>query len=335
MKHNWPGTLLAVAALAGVGWCRFHPEAADWYALHFYPKWSAGVSSIAAWIPWSLDEIVVAVAILVLIVRLIRFRKRWLAAVNLLLWITVWFYVGWGINYFRSDIYSRAGKEPAMYDKARFQTFLNDFTVRINQEYIPNRFEDKERLAWTVRSWYASRPPEMGLALPHDWQEPKKLLFNRLYSAVGVMGYVGPFFNEIQVNMDTPSIDYPLSYAHEYAHLLGVSSEAEANYWGYKACLSSSDATVRESARQSLLPYIMQDARRILDQDEYERWYASLRPEVIEVYNRNRNYWAARYNPVVGKIQDWFYNLYLKSNRISAGTANYGEVIQMIITLDY
>lgn len=334
MKHNWPSTLLALAALAGIGWCRFHPAAADWYALHLYPKWSAGVSAIAAWVPYSLDEIIIALALLVLIIRLFRFRKRWLAAVNLLLWMTVWFYAGWGINYFRTDIYTRAQKQPATVDKAEFQAFLDDFTLRINQEYVPGVFKGKDRLDWTIRTWYASRPPEWGLAQPRGWQEPKKLLFNRLYSAVGVMGFVGPFFNEIQVNMDTPGIDYPMTYAHEYAHLLGVSSEAEANYWGYKACLASPDATVRESARQSLLPYVIRDARRILSEEEYDRWVGSLRPEVIEVFNRNRDYWASRYNPVVGKLQDWFYNLFLKSNNVTAGTADYGEVVRMILTLD-
>ena len=42
----------------------------------------------------------------------------------------------------------------------------------------------------------------MGLAMPRKWMHPKILLLNKLYFSVGVMGYMGPFFNEIQLNQD-------------------------------------------------------------------------------------------------------------------------------------
>ena len=33
------------------------------------------------------------------------------------------------------------------------------------------------------------------------------------------------------------------------------------------------------------------------------------------------------YNPAVGKMQDWIYDLYLKGNKIKSGLKNYSEVV--------
>ena len=46
------------------------------------------------------------------------------------------------------------------------------------------------------------------------------------------------------------------------------------------------------------------------------------------------HYWQERFSPLLGRIQGWFYDLFLKGNRISSGMANYNEVVQMILTLE-
>ncbi|NLZ18767.1 MAG: DUF3810 domain-containing protein [Bacteroidales bacterium] len=73
--------------------------------------------------------------------------------------------------------------------------------------------------------------------------------------------------------------------------------------------------------------------RGALPAEEYSEWLGTLRPEVLEVYRQQRAYWAERYSPLIGRIHAWFYDLFLKSNRIRSGTANYYEVVQMILTV--
>lgn len=46
---------------------------------------------------------------------------------------------------------------------------------------------------------------------------------NDLYSAVGVLGFMWPFFNEIQLNGELLPEQLPFCYAHELSHQLGVS----------------------------------------------------------------------------------------------------------------
>ncbi len=328
------GSALVAALLLGVVlMCRSRTAWADWYALHFYPAWSGAVSWLSARVPFSLDEWVVILAAVLALAHLVRLRKRWAALIALLLWITVWFYGGWGINYFRSSIFERAGKRPEVFEPQRFRLFLEDYAQQLNASYRPVEELDRAAFEQEVKQYYATLSPDWGLAKPKDWQRPKRLVVNRLYSAVGVTGYVGPFCSEIQVNEDTPDRQYPFLFAHELSHLLGVSSEAEANFWAWQACRASADPLVRYAGLQSLLPYVLSNARAALPEEEFVRWRDTLRPEVKAVLQDEQAFWRERYVPWIGRLQSKFYNLFLKGNRIRSGIANYNEVVQMILTL--
>ena len=328
------GSALVAALLLGVVlMCRSRTAWADWYALHFYPAWSGAVSWLSARVPFSLDEWVVILAAVLALAHLVRLRKRWAALLALLLWITVWFYGGWGINYFRSSIFERAGKRPEVFEPQRFRLFLEDYAQQLNASYRPIEELDRAAVEQEVKQYYATLSPDWGLAKPKAWQRPKRLVVNRLYSAVGVTGYVGPFCSEIQVNEDTPDRQYPFLFAHELSHLLGVSSEAEANFWAWQACRASADPLVRYAGLQSLLPYVLSNARTALPEEEFVRWRDTLRPEVKAVLQDEQAFWGERYVPWIGRLQSKFYNLFLKGNRIRSGMANYNEVVQMILTL--
>ena len=332
-RRHLRSALIAALLLGVVLVCRARTGWADWYALHIYPVWSGGMSWLSAHLPVSVDEWVVVGAVALMVLSLIFLKKRWAALISLPLWIAVWFYAGWGLNYFRSSIYERAGVEPERFEPQHFRQFLDGFAQELNDAYQPFGELDKARLEQEVKQFYTQLSPQWGLAKPKHWQKPKRLLFNRLYSAVGVSGFVGPFCSEIQINEDIPPRQFPVVYAHELSHLLGVSNEAEANYWGYRACMASSDPQIRYAALQSLLPYVLRNARTALPEADYKAWTQTLRPEVLEVLRQEQDYWNGRYSPFLGKIQDWGYNLFLKGNRIHNGTANYNEVVQLILTL--
>ena len=380
--------IAALAALGGIALVRTHRAWADAYATVIYPRTSAAMSWLTGWIPFSLEEVVVGAAAVAAVACLARLRRRWLPLLSLILWFVVWFYAGWGLNYFRSSIFERAGVRPAEFEESRFREFLEEFSADLGRTYelgaedlhnAPFGFSSSSEslssassaavsssnvessfpaassdfgapaslpagegapglgfalVEREVRGFYEALPARWGLARPKAWQRPKRLLLDRLYSSVGVMGFVGPFFNEIQVGGDVPAVQYPFTYAHEYSHLLGVSSEAEANYWAWKACCASAVPAIRYSAYLSLLPYVAGHARRLLSEEEYAAWAASLHPGALEDYNATRAHWDSLYSPFIGRIQNWAYNLYLKGNSIPAGTADYNGVIRIILSLD-
>ena len=331
--------LLALAAFIVAA--RFNVQIGEWYAVTVYPVISTVLSFCVSWIPFSMEEVLVAGAgllILAICIKGIRQRKpiAALTILEIIAWLAIWFYLGWGMNYFRESIYSRGGIERQKYDEETFHRFLKDYTDSLNATFtsLPEELEYSD-FDHEIKARYSEIPEKYGLSRPKSWQKPKNLLFNRLYSSVGVAGYMGPFFSEIQVNEDVLPCQKPFSYAHELSHLLGVSNEDEANFWAYRTCRSSEIPSVRYSGYFSLLPYVLSNASRVLAPEEYKEYQRSIRPEILQQLIDQQNFWKSKYNKTLGKIQNRIYDAMLKGNKISSGTKNYMQVIDLIIATEY
>ena len=143
---------------------------------------------------------------------------------------------------------------------------------------------------------------------------------------------MGPFFCEFTLNGDLLPVNYPATYAHELAHLLGITSEAEANFYAYQVCTRSQIKGIRFSGYFSILNHVLGNARRLLSEKEYADIINRIRPEIIELAKKNQEYWMAKYSPLIGNVQNWIYDLYLKGNKIESGRKNYSEVIGLLIS---
>lgn len=317
---------------------RYNHAAGELYAVHVYPKLSVFLARIASWSHFSLEELVVVASCMLVLHRIITVRKHtWkkqLAGIlEILLWVTGWFYWGWGINYFRDSFYQRMNLQPETYSDAGFRSFLQDYTLSLNESYttfkngIPN-------ISWRqeIRNIYYGTPSKAALRLPDNCSEPKRLAFNTLYSKVGVMGFMGPFFNEMQLNEELLPQQYPFTYAHELAHQLGVSSEAEANYWAFKVCTASKNPQIRFSGYLGILPYVIRQTYSCFSADEYRHWISSVKPEILLILKMENRYWMKKYSTWIGNIQNIIYEVFLKSNQISNGQKNYGAVLSLIIS---
>ena len=212
--------------------------------------------------------------------------------------------------------------------------FFVSYTDSLNQSYTAEVKTDPERMQQEIKEIYRQVPSMYGLALPQDYQHPKQVWFNPLYSGVGVLGYMGPFFAESQLNEELLPVQLPFTYAHELSHLLGVSNEAEANYWAYRVCRSSKRPAVRYSAYFGLLPYVLVNASSVLTEEEFREWIKTIRPEVVKDYEYKRMYWNERYSTLLGEVQNKIYNLFLKGNNIPSGRKNYAEVIGILLSLE-
>lgn len=344
----------------GVVIARLTDRIGEWYAGYVYPVVSFVLSYLSSIIPVSCEEILAVllfVALVIYVIRAFRVRQNWrkvlLVVCETCLWVYVWFYWGWGLNYFRADFYERAKVSPSAYNKSQFETFLDCYTVCLNESYqsvcklgiigddsmavssmavkLPDEIGKKQWRA-QIREAFADIPMEYGLCRPSDFQYPKKLIFNSLYSGVGVLGYMGPFFCEMQLNADLPAIQYSFTYAHELSHMLGVSSEAEANYWAFRTCISCTDPMIRYSGFYGLLPYVVSNAHALLDSTGFHTWFSTLSPEILWQWQAQSGYWQSRYIPFIGYMQELFYDWFLKGNNIPSGKKNYNEVISLILS---
>lgn len=320
---------------------RVNVSVGEWYATHLYPYISTSLSLLVSWIPFSMTEILVVGAVILMIfvlIRNIRHREKvwkiFIREAEIVVWIMVWLYFGWGMNYFRENIYTRGNFTRQAFDEVVFKQFMTDYADSLNNSYTPKTVE-MSACENDIKERYSSVPDHYGLSKAKSWQHPKKLIFNRLYTAVGVGGYIGPFFGETHLNADLFPQQKPSSYAHELSHLLGVSNEDEANFWAYQICRTSDIPAVKYSGYYSLLPYVLSNASRVLNEDEYKEYVLSIRPEIRLQLTDQQNFWKSKYSRTLGKIQSVIYDSMLKVNKIPSGTKNYNQVVELIIATEY
>lgn len=250
-----------------------------------------------------------------------------------LLWIYVWFYLAWGLNYSQKNFYERTHIPYVAYTPDKFKAFVKEYIRHLNNSYVPITGIDKNRVCKEAVKGYKQISDTLGIHRPpYDSPRAKTMLFTPLISMVGVSGSMGPFFCEFTLNGDLPPSQYPATYTHELAHLLGITSEAEANFYAYEVCTRSQVESIRFSGYFSILSHVLGNARRLLTEEEYTELFNRIRPEIIELARSNQTYWMAKYSPLIGNIQNWIYDLYLKGNKIESGRKNYSEVIGLLIS---
>ena len=324
----------------------------DVYAQNIYPYIAFVLSSISNIFPFSIGELFVSLSILALIGypffarrggtawKMILFRE-----VEYLGWVYVWFYIAWGLNYSQKGVLERLDIEPLQFSEETFSGFTNSYVSELNASYqellyarevVPewSTDESKQALMEDIVAIYHSIGEEFAINKPL-LKEPKvkSMLFSPLSSMVGVSGSMAPFFCEFTVNSDVLPLNYPATYAHEMAHQLGVTSDAEANFYAYQVCTRSYSSLLRFSGYISILPYVLSNARSVLDEKQYRELYGAINPKIIVIAQTSAKYWQGKYSPLLGKIQNYMYNAYLKSNSITSGTKNYSEVIGLLIAV--
>lgn len=333
---------MVIVLLILVIWCQHSTAAADWYAAHLYPFISRVLSWIASPFGFSLTDIVVVLLAIAFIRRIVlifkeraQWKKRTWQALRLLIWVYVWFYAAWGINYSRSSLFARTGTPPMPYEEEQFRSFISLLAAEVNENWCPESelaAVDKKAFEQELKDFYAALPAESGLCSPRKWQHPKRPVFNRLFSAVGVLGYIGPAFDEMNINREITPLERPFVHAHEYSHVLGVSSEAEANFWAFEATRGSDSKAVRYSSWYMLLHYTWNNIYSMMDEDTFNAWKATLRPEVLEDMTRTHLYWKERRVTGIAKVQKRSYDKFLKSNHVAEGTADYRQVMRLVLT---
>ena len=332
---------LFLLLLLGYVWMiQSNPVIGEQYAQQVYPIVSNVLSSFSNIFPFSLSDLTIVLSVVGLIVYpfYARYRKRSYRSIILhtlgyLAFIYGWFYVAWGGNYFRMPFYERTNIERVAYDSAHFQSFLTNYSTELNASYCEDLKLDTLLIQQTGMEGYNKLSDTYGMLSPKELIPAKPMLSNYAMSQVGVLGYMAPFFSEFCVNDELLSVQYPFSYMHELAHRLGIASEAEANLYAYLICSAATDSTIRFSGYMSLFPYVMGNAAQALSETQYRAFASTIRPEVWALYKEKRTYWDEKYNPLIGEIQHKVYNLFLKGNNIPNGTANYSQVIGLLLSL--
>lgn len=268
--------------------------------------------------------------------------------VEYLLWVYAWFYIAWGMNYSQPNVFIRIGMAPAEVSKQDLRAFAYRYVDSLNylsEECNLSRkgfiFEGKSNSLKfatkdAVLNGYkklAASSVFMGINAPFN-QNPhaKTMVFSRLSSMSGVTGSMGPFFCEFTLNGEVLPHDYPATYAHEFAHFLGVANEGEANFYSYLVCTASTDKAVKFSGYYQIFFHVLANVFDILGEKEGAALVKRIRPEIINLAKSDRKYWLSKRCKALDAAQDFIFDLYLRGNNVKEGRKSYSGVVALILS---
>ena len=321
------------------------------YTTRIYPVIGTLLSPISGIFPFAVGDIFIALSIAWVIlypIYKIGLRKKRVfgRVAEYLLWVYAWFYIAWGLNYSQPNIYYRIGMKPVEVSKAKFKKFAYQYADSLNalsnaslsnarKSISPDSIVDdalKNRVRDAVLKEYNKIGYREGINRPFN-QHPhaKTMVFTPLSSMAGVTGSMGPFFCEFTLNGDILAHDYPATYAHEFAHFLGVANEGEANFYSYIVCTASADKQVRFSGYYHIFFHVLNNVYDILGEKEGERFLQHIRPEIIQRARNDRHYWLSKRCKALDAAQDFIFELYLRGNHVAEGRKSYSGVIGLIL----
>ena len=326
------------------------------YTTRIYPVIGTLLSPISGIFPFAVGDIFIALSITWVILYPIyeiglRKKRVFGRVAEYLLWVYAWFYIAWGLNYSQPNIYYRIGMKPVEVSKAKFKKFAYQYADSLNalsnaslsnaslsnarKSISPDSIVDdalKNRVRDAVLKEYNKIGYREGINKPFN-QHPhaKTMVFTPLSSMAGVTGSMGPFFCEFTLNGDILAHDYPATYAHEFAHFLGVANEGEANFYSYIVCTASADKQVRFSGYYHIFFHVLNNVYDILGEKEGERFLKHIRPEIIQRARNDRHYWLSKRCKALDAAQDFIFELYLKGNHVAEGRKSYSGVIGLIL----
>ena len=321
------------------------------YTTRIYPVIGTLLSPISGIFPFAVGDIFIALSIAWVILYPIyemgwRKKRVFGRVAEYLLWVYAWFYIAWGLNYSQPNIYYRIGMKPVEVSKAKFKEFAYQYADSLNalsnaslsnarKSISPDSIVDdalKNRVRDAVLKEYNKIGYREGINRPFN-QHPhaKTMVFTPLSSMAGVTGSMGPFFCEFTLNGDILAHDYPATYAHEFAHFLGVANEGEANFYSYIVCTASADKQVRFSGYYHIFFHVLNNVYDILGEKEGERFLKHIRPEIIQRARNDRHYWLSKRCKALDAAQDFIFELYLRGNHVAEGRKSYSGVIGLIL----
>lgn len=367
-KIKWRHWLLLVLLLL-VTLAKMIPLWGFIYTTRIYPIIGTLLSPISGFFPFAVGDIFIVLSIAWVIfypIYEIGLRKKlarryfFLAAkkgsypkkkvvfgrvAEYLLWVYAWFYIAWGLNYSQPNIYDRTGMKPVEVSEAKFKAFAYQYADSLNALSISSDiagssiFSDsivddglKNRVRDAILKEYNKIGYKEGINAPFN-QHPhaKTMVFTPLSSMSGVTGSMGPFFCEFTLNGDILPHDYPATYAHEFAHFLGVANEGEANFYSYIVCTVSADKLVRFSGYYHIFFHVLNNVFDILGEKEGERFLKHIRPEIIQLAKSDRRYWLSKRCKALDAAQDFIFELYLRGNHVAEGRKSYSGVVGLIL----
>jgi len=299
-----------------------------------YPIWERIAFTITHPLPWSLGDFAASIGVAAIVWQIVVFARRrvrrWsdvgqlvLGCAAVLGLYAIWFEVSWGWNYARAPLETRVRFDPARVTaknaavlRARAMAQMNLLAPSAHALAVAPLDYDVLRAAWlpAVQRAGDDWTPSVGA--------PKPTIADPFMLATGTSGFVNPFTLNVALASDLLWFERPFDLAHEWSHDAAYAREDEANYLAIVTCLRSPDRAMQYSGWFELFLYLPQ-------KKHYAR--REFGPLVWQDFAALRRRDARHINVILAHWSWRTYNVYLKSNRIASGVANYDEVTRLML----
>jgi hypothetical protein len=323
----------------------------DWvergYTYGVYPGLSRVMRLITGWVPFSLGDVLYALAGVGLLWAVwrtvnaiqnagIKKSARPLLYKMLYVFLIVYtlFNGLWGLNYYRLGIAYQLRLPVQRYNLPDVLQLTQTLQSRLNHyaaqaDTIKRKaLNDNSKLfqkAITVYHDAAKKYPY----LRYRTSSIKPSLYSGVGHYFGFTGYYNPFSSEAQIKTSIPVFLKLFVATHEIAHQLGYAKENEANFVAYLSSRQSGDAETLYSVYYHMYAYAVNDVYR-RDSALALRFRQALHPQVVRDNETYKAYLASTNNNIEPLVSR-FYDQYLKWNNQKSGVQTYNQVVALLI----
>ena len=336
------------AAFALLKYSESHKDFSEWFALHVQPLWQGSMGRLTSVFPFSVNEIVIYIAVIGAVCFLIRDITRLYKGTAKRLWLYRWLRVavliggtlflmstvGSGVNFSRYTFAEKSGLSTAGGTVEELEALCREMVAGVNR-YVDLVERDEDGCCVVSDTLPEdARTAMKKLAETYDFMDvyyprPKAILWSEAMSHMNFTGIYSPFTGESQFNANAPDYGKPHTLCHELGHAAGFEREDEANFIGFLACLGSGDDTFAYSGY--LLGYIY--ATNALYSADYDRFVEArkgLDPKASHDLDVNTEYWS-RYKGKVAEVSEHINNSTLEFHGVEDGVRSYGRVVDLMI----
>lgn len=323
----------------------FVKDRPDWieqyYSQTFYPVFSYLSILLFSWVPFSVGDLLYLGVVLITLLLLVRitmslWKRIWkdglkysLQLVTMLCVLYTFFYVNWGLNYFRLPVSQSLNLDVQ-------GTHVNDYT-EVLAKYIvmANRLREQLDLEHQPRlgvkmdlEEYIRKDTVFGSFLSKSQVHAKEPVSSKLISYFTVSGYFNPFTMEAHVNQEIPNSLYPFVYVHELAHQMGVGFEDECNFIAFRMLVDHKNSWYRYAAYYAAIQSLLKPLSR--DKEQMERLRNMLSEKVRADFKEEYTFWKSKQG-WLNELSGMFYDQYLQHNNQREGLARYDMMAQLIV----
>ena len=235
----------------------------------------------------------------------------------------------WGLNYRRESMRQRVPFDATRITPDAARSLARDTVTQMNALHDAAHLEgwvDSATVDPVLARSFLDTTRALALPTGVTPGRPKQSLLDWYFRRASVAGMTDPFFLETLVASDLLPFERPHVVAHEWAHLAGITDEGEANFVGWLACVRG--ATPQQ---YSGWLFLYTEVLAALPTDTARELRALVADGPREDLQAIRQRYEREVSPRVSAAGWRVYDGYLKANRVDAGTASYGEVVQLIL----